>query len=468
MQLLSPLGLLALVSLVVPLLIHLWNVKEGKKLRIGSIALLGESSKLSSNSFRIKDWLLFVIRCLLLIMLTLTICDPYFSAKKDGPKEKGWVMIAAPRLKQVYTTNRKTIDSLLNKGYKIHNFGFGFDELSVEDTVKLFKPDTPLIQPISLVKQLNSILGNGFPVVLYAEKTVQTINEPLPPLRISLIWNSSATADQSKTTTIKYGERMYSAKLSPFYISFQRLPGVDTGVTHVSIFQESNSLDSKYLASAVQSIASYRGFKVELKYVRNVSRLSDADLIFWLSPENLSDKIIGSFKKQARIFAYATGKVASLNSFISLQDGSQVNDDPSLHKRIVGNNYLGATIWSDYQGTPLLTKESKGGHDLYKLYTRFDRSWTSLVWQDQLVRSLIPIVSPEVSAYQNFGYVNVSGDPRILEIKIPEPGNEYSKKSDTQILIKERLSFPFWFFAFLLFCLERYLSLIKRREATNE
>ncbi|RZL52911.1 MAG: hypothetical protein EOO93_21765 [Pedobacter sp.] len=102
MQLLFPIGLLAISSLIVPILIHLWNVKKGRTLKIGSISLLGESSTLQSKSLKIKDWLLFLVRCLLLLMLTIILCSPYILNESQPRKEKGWIMISAALLKEVY------------------------------------------------------------------------------------------------------------------------------------------------------------------------------------------------------------------------------------------------------------------------------------------------------------------------------------------------------------------------------
>jgi hypothetical protein len=467
-QLLYPLGLLALASLMVPLLIHLWNVKQGKTLKIGSIALLGESSKVNSKSFRITDWLLLLIRCLLLTVLTVILCYPYLLSKKNGSEERGWIMIPAARLKQVYTANKTTMDSLLTKEYKIHDFGFGFKELDLADTIKSFPADTPLIGSISLLKQLNSILGNGFQVVLYADKKLQDIDQTLPPLNFNLRWNAPGIDDTPKTAAINYGDRMYSAKLSPFYTNFKWLKnGDNTGVIRVAIFQESNAADSRYVASAVQSIASYRELRADIKYVTNATQLNDADLIFWLSPKKLSDEVLSGFKKQAKIYLYAPGKAIELNSFVNLKNGSQTPGDPSLSKRIVVKDYQGAIIWSDYQGTPLLTKEIKEGRDLYQLYTRFNPNWTSLVWQDQFVKSLIPIVSPEVSAYSDFGYVSVPQDQRVTDIKISNTRKKAGNESGRQTINKEPLNNLFWMIGFSLFCLERFISLVKRRRLTN-
>ena len=70
-------GFLAATGIIVPLIVHLWNVKKGKTLKIGSIILLGESAKQSSKSFQIKDWLLFLLRSLLIIIIAFLLAEPF-------------------------------------------------------------------------------------------------------------------------------------------------------------------------------------------------------------------------------------------------------------------------------------------------------------------------------------------------------------------------------------------------------
>jgi hypothetical protein len=468
-QLLYPLGLFAIFSLVIPIIIHLWNVKQGKTLRIGSIALLGESSKLNSKSLKLQDWPLFLIRCLLLLILTVLLTEPYWSGKNDNTKEKGWVMTPAADLKEVYKDNRKRIDSLLLKGYKIHDFDYGFKEISLDDTVKSVKTDTSGIGILSLLKQLNSTLPKGFPVVLYAEKKLQQVNQDLPVLNFNLTWNETKTADSLKNKAVKFGSRDYVGTFNPAYTRFEQLKNTpDTGVINIAIFQDASTVDAKYLSSAISAIATYRSYKLNIEYVSSPLQLRNADLIFWLSPKTLTDKTIETFKKDARLFLYASGKVANSNSYISMQNGSQSNADPRLYKRVVANSYPGAAIWSDYEGAALLTKESFHGHELYKFYSRFNQSWTNLVWQDQFVRALIPIVGPELTDYDDFGYLNVAEDQRRMTTEIPNSKVQSNQSVHQENEIKKPLNVLFWILGFLLFCLERLVSLRLRRRVSHE
>ncbi|WP_431292206.1 BatA domain-containing protein [Pedobacter sp. P26] len=118
MHFLYSIGLFALAGIIVPLIIHLWNVKQGKILKIGSIALLGESSSASSKSFKINDWLLFVLRCLLLVLLAFVLAHPYLKKIVSARSKNGWILVEKNNFPRVFKTHQKTVDSLLKKVMK--------------------------------------------------------------------------------------------------------------------------------------------------------------------------------------------------------------------------------------------------------------------------------------------------------------------------------------------------------------
>ncbi|BDX05901.1 BatA domain-containing protein [Planctobacterium marinum] len=71
MSLLAPLGLLFLLAVAVPVIIHLLNPDKGKRLLLGSIQFLEKVKPTQQPSYRIKHWLLLLLRCLLIALLAL-------------------------------------------------------------------------------------------------------------------------------------------------------------------------------------------------------------------------------------------------------------------------------------------------------------------------------------------------------------------------------------------------------------
>jgi len=90
--LLQPIWLFGIAGIIAPVVIHLWNNKQGRVLSIGSIDFLDKTSLRKARSRRISDWWLLVLRCLLLILLALLLAGPFWKRRPDVDK-KGWVMV---------------------------------------------------------------------------------------------------------------------------------------------------------------------------------------------------------------------------------------------------------------------------------------------------------------------------------------------------------------------------------------
>ena len=142
LRLVEPIWLVAMAGIVVPVVVHLWNDRRGKVLRVGSVALLTGASKRMAWWRRITQWWLLILRCLLLLALALLLAGPYWQRRPVG---KGWVLVlpavsggsgfAAPGVVGPYAG---TIDSLVKAGFQQHvfsdttNYWAGFRQADAE------------------------------------------------------------------------------------------------------------------------------------------------------------------------------------------------------------------------------------------------------------------------------------------------------------------------------------------------
>ena len=79
----NPSYLWALLGLLVPLAIHLWSKKEAKTIKIGSIQLLDESNSRQSSSIQLNEWLLLLLRMLMVALIALLMAGPPWPTKGD-------------------------------------------------------------------------------------------------------------------------------------------------------------------------------------------------------------------------------------------------------------------------------------------------------------------------------------------------------------------------------------------------
>jgi hypothetical protein len=76
----STLALLGLIALVIPVLIHLFNPGKGQLVWIGNIALVKAAQKQLVTERRVSQWLLLLIRMLILLVLTLVLAKAFYTS----------------------------------------------------------------------------------------------------------------------------------------------------------------------------------------------------------------------------------------------------------------------------------------------------------------------------------------------------------------------------------------------------
>ena len=108
-----------MAGIIVPIAIHLWNVRQGRVLEVGTIRFMEPSQKKRASNLRLSEWLLLLLRCLTIILFAIVMAGPIWKKLTDAD-EKGWLLIAPNELKDAYHQKSLLIDSLLKNGYRLH------------------------------------------------------------------------------------------------------------------------------------------------------------------------------------------------------------------------------------------------------------------------------------------------------------------------------------------------------------
>ncbi|PHK02421.1 hypothetical protein VF10_38605, partial [Nostoc linckia z13] len=317
MQLLYPIGFLALAGLLIPVIIHLWSVKQGKILKIGSIALLGESASVSSKSFKLTDWLLFILRCLLIILIAFILVQPFLNTKVDQ-KTAGWILVSPNQFHQAYKTDRKVIDSLLNLGYELHEFDLGFEKMTLADTVTSDKENSGLSYS-SLLKALQYKIPSSYTAYVYADERLINYSGAMPKTAYKLIWKSNLATDSAKFWTTNYLGKTYEAKSTQYVTTYTEDTQSNLPSLSVVIY-EPNGNDRQYVKAALNAIADFSKRNISIQDF-NRSNAKNADVVFWLSEQSIN-AYTTALKPSAKIFAYQKGKVETVSGgTLHLADG---------------------------------------------------------------------------------------------------------------------------------------------------
>lgn len=475
MQFLYPIGLLALAGMLIPLLIHLWNIKQGKTLRIGSIALLGESSPLSSRSYKFTDLLLLLLRLLILLFMAFLIAKPFLDRNDKKTTDKGWVLLKKQQLIPVYEKHRKTIDSLLKAGYSIHDLAPGFQPLSLTDTLNSANSnDTLSIGYFNLLQVLDQQKKAGFKTVVFADQRLEDFGEVIPSLDIDLRWIPLPSADTVATWTAELTTGKYEAVSTPASTVYTTVP---SAVKQVNIMINAGSYpkDAQYIRAAVQAYSRYSKSNIILSDYQP-GRIETADVLIWLSENPVPAQTLSGMKKDGRVFSYVPGKAEAINSTFQFADMGDGNT-PVIHlnRRINAAADKGLPVWTDGFGGTVLSRSDHKNVVAYNYYSRLNPDWSDLVWSSQFVRRLIPLLIDNIEQQDKNGFVRNAKDQRTFipdfkEINAPgikNPGLAYTEEPVKKRVKQASLENYIWSVLLLLLCAERFLSFRKFKNLNN-
>ncbi|MGZ3764723.1 MAG: BatA domain-containing protein [Mucilaginibacter sp.] len=495
MILLNSIWLYALAALCVPVAIHLWNIRQGKTLKVGSIALINTSSQKSSRSFKLHDLLLLVLRCLLVALLAFVLAMPLWQRHISSSGKKGWVMLPKENLTEVYQKFKPEIDSLTKKGYEFHYFNRGFPKAELAKILPDNKqPESADSSKTSsywtLIQQLDQQIPLSLPVYLFTPNTLAQFTGSKPSVAINLHWQTFAPADSTATWIesawlsnnndihVRVGN---SGPENTRYINYVVQPGsirnvpvvvnsdngrltvnlknnsrsfnVDTSTSRFAIVSDKNATDAKYVNAALQAVIQFTGHKAVIENYSNAGQIkTHQNWVFWLKEGGLREKYLGNIDN---IFTYAEysefGAMKDINSWIG--DRASSTSKIGLSKLIYGGHGKGETIWQSGFGDPVLTRDKYQHTNIYYFFTRFDPAYNDLVWSDDFPKMLLRLIAGHPSD------VNTKYDRRVMNAKQLLP--VLNKENNAAVRnIKEftNLTHYFWLLLVLIFMTERWVA----------
>jgi hypothetical protein len=174
MQLTHPIYLWALAGILVPLLIHLLSRKPGKVVQVGSIRHLSDSNSRRFSSLRFNEYLLFVLRALLVVIFALLLSG---LARMESGTAPRWVLLE-PGFEPVPGL-RESLDSLQEAGYEFRYLAEGFPRMET---------DTGRAAPVNYAFLLHCLEEEGVEAVVYAGNRLPAFLGPRRPLPERVKW----------------------------------------------------------------------------------------------------------------------------------------------------------------------------------------------------------------------------------------------------------------------------------------
>jgi len=110
MSFLNPIFLFALLTVAVPLLIYLLNLRKPKKIRFSTLAFFDALKSTALKRIKLKRWLLLAIRVLAIIALVFAAARPFL------PPEFGWTAGSEPKVIGILIDNSPSMDRVDRNG----------------------------------------------------------------------------------------------------------------------------------------------------------------------------------------------------------------------------------------------------------------------------------------------------------------------------------------------------------------
>ncbi|MES3019351.1 MAG: BatA domain-containing protein [Bacteroidota bacterium] len=488
LQLLNPIWLFGIGGILIPLIIHLWNVKTGKTLKVGSITLMGESSRQNSRSLKLMELLLLFLRCLIIILLSVLLTEPVWKSTVKTEENKAWILLEKDNFSETYNKYQNEIDSLLAAGSELHLFQPGFQKADFIDLQRnTSAADTSAKLPYwSLMKLMEQQIPNGSKAFIFTGDRLYRFTGSRPAITRSVIWKTYGSSDSlskwidhaylsssgdiravvsesnpkgtlTKTVSVSPGDNSSDIKASisdgrPELQLNSQIIAADTSTLTIAIYSQEFPTDAEYLTAALSAIQTYTSRKIKF-----VKPSTNQDVLFWLSSKDLPENLTKNIKPGTSIFQYAKGKPVSANTWMEVSEGRtslQAAQIP-LFKRITPLTKTTAfSIWEDGFSQPLLTLDNKNNRSIYTFYSRFDPEWSDLVWSSEFVKYLLPFVIPEIDP----GQIKSLDKRRLERLQILPISDFRPQTSNNRVLKTVDLAFYLWFLLMILFLTERYIS----------
>nr|WP_292966189.1 BatA domain-containing protein [Muricauda sp. UBA7809] len=298
----NPSYLWALLGLLVPLAIHLWSKKEAKTIKIGSIQLLDESNSRQSSSIQLNEWLLLLLRMLIIALVVLLMAGPQWRTK--GDKNQVTYLVEAS------IANEASISAVLDSlqdGSPVFLLKEAFPEWQADVD---YKNETEPPNYWQLAQKMDSLSSDS--IVVFTKALVKGIKSMRPTTQKKIHWvvmepeetkdqplmavnhrsgveliaaSSSASVTKIKKEVLDEGFEIKGDSLRLLSEERPTIPlgTLDTIQVHLHV-DEGFEHEEKYIEASFRALSAF--LKQEIVVQKEVEPTSDqADLNIWLGNE---------------------------------------------------------------------------------------------------------------------------------------------------------------------------------------
>ena len=442
--LLTPSALLALLGLLVPLAIHLWNRRPGRTVQVGSVRWLAASANRRLRSLKLEQLLLLLLRAAIVAVLAVALAGPAW--QRPAPPARGQVLVSPELLASSMLPGiRPMVDSLRQRGYEISRLEKGLPSIAPEEW-------TALVANPAASDTTTKTTGSGYlwaraaqaaqrfadrPVHLLTSGKLTDLQGTRPNLPPNLTWQLIPTPDSG--AWVQAAGRSGADKLRlligrsdeekttfqpitverPTATGSLAVPGLpplrfETGSNNQELvrqaadsmavtvqeamrlrvyYEADQAEDARYLAAALRAAGS--GLLVAPIITVSATAPSPTDSlnwVFWLSKTPMPAAWKLRVAKGLNWWQQTSGPgTATTSSFGTAGAETLI---PVLRRDTAAILPPSTAIWADGAGQAILSRRAEGRGQVYMLHTRLNPAWSGLPDSPELPALLLALLQP--------------------------------------------------------------------------
>ena len=509
----SPNLLLALLSLLIPLAIHLFSKSKGKLVPIGNIKFIQTGKPVRMREIRLVDRLLLLCRLLVLFFSVLLLANLFFYGQLNLPNNV--VIITADWLNNSNKNEkRQLIENERGSDYYLlsNNISANISKNSSAKTSQKLSKD-PSLSNKSLSKQ---------DILLWQPENIDSLNSrPLPTTRKNtwaLVANFEKTLAEKTTLTVYSTNRVaeFSGNKVKFSRNvnwqikvlannptpaFQELKQVRLSIAVIS--DDDRKEDVSYIKAALDILKSEKLKNLKLTYFDDVSSYQSfykneaTQWIFYLSSMAVPESILKQVKlgsqllldakvidaqegdtKKTKTSSKHLWEVQIAEHNLSIIKGFLYGNTVLERINLLDESLVIDVLWkaaavNNKVKKDLLIEHSQGLGKIIAFNSRFNPKWNDLVIQPQFPHFILSLFLSEKLAEleQQHGRLTLEqiGTEQISTVdskkqsqdSFSNEGNKRPFKEKSQSMSKSWLNKILMVLLVLFFSIERILSEIK-------
>ncbi|OUJ73367.1 hypothetical protein BXP70_13200 [Hymenobacter crusticola] len=440
-------GGLALLGILVPLAIHLWNRRPGRLVQVGSLRWLSTAANRRMRNLKLEQLLLLLLRAAVVAALALAVADP--ARLIPAPPRHGQILLSPDLLgSSSLAAVRTTVDSLRKQGYELRQLAPGlprlsgaawrrFDSLATATNVPTrFEPSPDNLW--ARVQQAADSLPER-PLHVFTLATQSSFRGTRPTLPSTVHWQTVPAADSGTWVQAAYqtprGDslRLLLGSSNEAATQFRtvamrlpsangevRVPGlpplryearsngravlqpttgpavpVQTAALRLAIYHDAaHAQDAKYMQAALRAASLGLPITPLLTVATTLpAATQQLDWLFWLSDTPVPAAWQQRTTRGLRLWQEAATAGVPTNATLAQPSTQPIR---LLRRDTLASSPAGLELWLDGQGQPVLTRTSQGRGATYHLHTRLHPSWSELGSSAELPTLLLPLLQPDL------------------------------------------------------------------------